>query len=147
MNRVRTALLAAVALALFATVAVAGSTHWKHSSKTSSPARYMALPGGDTGEELGRMDSYWNDRVTYPTGNYNPAWLRHAAEQADRIPSGIPAGRPQRASSRLAGAATLATDSFVSLGPKPERMTGCGGCFDYTTTAGRVNVLAIDPTT
>ena len=26
-------------------------------------------------------------------------------------------------------------------------MTGCGGCFDYTTTAGRVNAIAVDPTT
>jgi len=26
-------------------------------------------------------------------------------------------------------------------------MTGCSGCFDYTTTEGRVNAIAIDPTT
>ena len=92
MNRIRIALLAAVGLALFATVLAASSTRWAHSTKSSAPLRYMALPGGDVGEELGRMDTYWNDRVTYPTGNYNPAWLRHAAEQADKIPSGIPAG-------------------------------------------------------
>src|SRR4051812_24753283 len=147
MKPIRIAVVAAVAVALFVTVLVAGSTHWTHSKKASAPLRTMPVPGDTAGEALQQMDSYWNDRVTYPTGNFNPAWLRHAAEQADKIPSGIPAGRPQRASSRFAGAATLATDSFVSLGPKPERMTGCGGCFDYTTTAGRVNVLAIDPTT
>ena len=27
------------------------------------------------------------------------------------------------------------------------RMTGCSGCFDYTKTEGRVNDIAIDPTT
>src|SRR5436305_10783519 len=26
-------------------------------------------------------------------------------------------------------------------------MTGCSGCFDYTTTEGRVNAIAVDPTT
>jgi hypothetical protein len=26
-------------------------------------------------------------------------------------------------------------------------MTGCSGCFDYTTTEGRVNAMAVDPTT
>ena len=26
-------------------------------------------------------------------------------------------------------------------------MTGCGDCFDYTTTSGRVNEIAVDPTT
>ena len=26
-------------------------------------------------------------------------------------------------------------------------MTGCSGCYDYTTTAGRVNAIVIDPTT
>src|SRR4029079_5846725 len=31
--------------------------------------------------------------------------------------------------------------------PKPERMTGCQGCFDFGTTEGRVNAIAIDPTT
>jgi hypothetical protein len=148
MNRIRIALLAAVGLALFATVLAASSTRWAHSTKSSAPLRYMALPGGDVGEELGRMDTYWNDRVTYPTGNYNPAWLRHAAEQADKIPSGIPAGVPAQSRASAAGSAdSLSSSAFVSLGPKPERMTGCGNCFDYTTTSGRVNVLAVDPTT
>ena len=97
MNRIRIALLAAVGLALFATVLAAGSTHWTHSTKTSAPLRYMALPGGDVGEELGRLDTYWNERLTYPTGNYNPAWLRHAAAQAGQDSErGIPAGRQRR---------------------------------------------------
>ena len=42
---------------------------------------------------------------------------------------------------------TLSTTNFTALGPKPVRMTGCSGCFDYTTTEGRVNDIVIDPTT
>ena len=83
MNRIRVAVVAAVGVALFVTALVAGSTHWRASTKASAPLRYMALANGDAGEQLGLMDSYWNDRVTYPTGNYNPEWLRHAAKQAD----------------------------------------------------------------
>src|SRR5690242_17085150 len=103
MNRIRIAVVAAVGVALFVTALVAGSAHWTHATKASAPARYMPVPGGDVGEGLNQMDGYWNDRVTYPTGNFNPAWLRHAAEQADSIPSGIPAGR--QLSARAARAA------------------------------------------
>src|SRR5438067_12509450 len=41
----------------------------------------------------------------------------------------------------------FSTPSFIALGPQPERMTGCSGCFNYTTTEGRVNTIAVDPTT
>jgi hypothetical protein len=41
----------------------------------------------------------------------------------------------------------LGTTSFTALGPQPERMTGCTGCYDYGTTEGRVNTIAVDPTT
>ena len=58
---------------------------------------------------------------------------------------GVPAGAPA-ALNRLSPLA-LSTTSFIALGPQPERMTGCSGCFDYTTTEGRVNSMAVDPTT
>ena len=41
----------------------------------------------------------------------------------------------------------LDPDSFTALGPSPEHMSGCSGCYDYGTTAGRVNAIVIDPTT
>src|SRR5438067_12776184 len=58
---------------------------------------------------------------------------------------GVPAGVPAMLNplSPLA----LSTTSFTALGPQPERMTGCSGCFNYTTTQGRVNSIAVDPTT
>src|SRR5947207_7183695 len=59
--------------------------------------------------------------------------------------SGVPAG--QHLKLKLANPNALSTTGFTALGPQPERMTGCSGCFDYTTTEGRVNAIAIDPTT
>src|SRR5262249_1831308 len=80
-----------------------------------------------------------------------------------KIPSRIPKGSyptdSGAASVRTVGGTTaeaplqgtpsvpLNTTNAISLGPSPERMTGCGGCFDYTRTAGRVNAIVVDPTT
>lgn len=41
----------------------------------------------------------------------------------------------------------LSSPGFIALGPQPLRMTGCSGCYNYTTTQGRVNAIVIDPTT
>src|SRR5947207_12797690 len=59
--------------------------------------------------------------------------------------SGVPAG--QHLKLKLAHPNALSRTNFTALGPQPERMTGCSGWFDYTTTEGRVNAIAIDPTT
>src|SRR6266481_6256404 len=118
------------------------------SSEAERPARYMPVPGKRPQTEaadLGRLEQIWNDRLTYPTGRFDPKWLRAAAAQHARLPIGIPAGVPARLNpfSPL----VLSTTGFIALGPQPERMTGCSGCFDYTTTEGRVNAMAVDPTT
>src|SRR5262249_40276149 len=65
--------------------------------------------------------------------------------QHARMPTGIPAGMPAQLNPQSPLA--LSTTSFTSLGPKPERMTGCFECFNYTKTEGRVNAIAVDPTT
>jgi hypothetical protein len=113
------------------------------------PARYLPVPG-DTPETeaagLGRLEQFWNDRLTYPTGRFDPRWVRAAAVQHARLPMGVPAGVPVVLNPRSPLA--LSTTNFTALGPQPERMTGCaGGCFDWTTTEGRVNSIAVDPTT
>src|SRR5438067_7442303 len=59
--------------------------------------------------------------------------------------TGVPAG--QHLKLDLANPNALSTPNFTALGPQPLRMTGCSGCFDYTTTEGRVNAIAVDPTT
>src|SRR6058998_3115277 len=69
---------------------------------------------------------------------------RGAAQHA-RMAIGVPAG--QHLKLNLANPNALSTTNFTALGPQPERMTGCSGCYDYTTTEGRVNAIAVDPTT
>ena len=148
-----------VALALFASfpvrhsLGVGGSPLTDHVSlpdatKASRPLPYMPAPGNRPETEaadLGRLEQFWNDRLTYPTGRFDPRWLRAAAAQHARLPMGVPAGVPAMLNplSPLA----FSTTSFIALGPQPERMTGCSGCYNYTTTEGRVNSIAVDPTT
>src|SRR5437870_10454201 len=116
--------------------------------RASQPERYVALPGSSLQSEaarLAQMEQYGHDRLTFPTGRFDPAWVRAASAQHDRMRSGVPAGiyLPRNPLSPL----PLTTTAFTALGPQPERMTGCSGCFNYTTTEGRVNTIAVDPTT
>jgi hypothetical protein len=102
----------------------------------------------DEAVNLGKLEQYWSDRLTYPTGNFDPAWVRRAARQDSFVPRRIPAGL--RAINLKRGKnALLALDvnGFTAIGPQPLIMTGCSGCFDYTKTEGRVNTIAVDPTT
>src|SRR5438128_445945 len=74
-----------VALALFASFPVRRSlgeggspltNHVSLSSARNAP-RYMPVPGANSHEEaagLARLEQYWNDRLTYPTGRFNPKW-------------------------------------------------------------------------
>src|ERR1043166_2583908 len=130
MSRKRIVLVAVFGAALVAGL-IAESVHWTRAHASAKPAKFMPVPEG-TGR-VSALDSYWNQRITYPTGHFNPAWLRAAARQAARIPSRVPEGS--------------AGSSWTSLGPQPERMTGCTGCYDYTKTEGRINSIAVDPTT
>src|SRR2546430_7255275 len=114
----------------------------------SEPERYMPVPGSNSREEaegLSRLEEYWFHRLTFPTGRFDPAWVRAAAAQHARMTSGVPAG--QHLKLDLANPNPLSTTDFTALGPQPMRMTGCTGCFDYTKTEGRVNDIAVDPTT
>jgi hypothetical protein len=106
------------------------------------------------GSRLIQLESYWFDRLTFPTGKFNPGWVRNAAEQDKNVPRGNPKGKKKGNLSRVAASLngnksilSLSNAGFTSLGPQPEKMSGCNGCFDYGTTQGRVNTIAIDPTT
>src|SRR5437899_25236 len=57
------------------------------------PPRYMPV-AGEKGEDLDRMEQEWNNRLTYPTGLFNPEWLRLAAVKDSLIARAIPAGLP-----------------------------------------------------
>ncbi len=113
--------------------------------------RYMPVQG-ERGEELDRMEQEWNNRITYPTGVFDPAWVRQAAVQDSLVQRAIPAGVPFKGPVGINGATgssplALSSTGFTALGPAPLQMTGCSGCYDYTKTEGRVNSIAVDPTT
>src|SRR2546421_6399397 len=106
--------------------------------------RYMPVPGG-TADDLNRMEEEWNNRLTYPTGLFNPAWVRQAAVEDSLINRAIPSGVPSKNLNQTNTPLVLNPSGFTALGPAPLQMTGCSGCFNYTKTEGRVNDIAIDP--
>jgi Dockerin type I domain len=106
----------------------------------------MPVPGGQP-DDLDRMELYWNNRLTYPTGIFNPEWLRLAAAADSLIQRAIPGGIPGEFLKGPNAPLVLSSTGFTALGPAPLRMTGCTVCFDYTITEGRVNTIAVDPTT
>src|SRR5438874_10433710 len=64
--------------------------------RVSEPPRYMPVPGGNLQGEaagLAQLERYWHDRLTYPTGRFDPAWVRAAAAQHARMTTGVPAGQ------------------------------------------------------
>jgi hypothetical protein len=124
----------------------AGASCQERRSDTNLLERYMPVPGGGA-DDLDRMEIDWHNRLTYPTGLFDPAWVRRAAV-ADAgitrsIPWGLQATKLNLSNSPLA----LDPNSFTALGPRPLRTTGCSGCFDYGTAEGRVNDIVIDPVT
>jgi hypothetical protein len=128
--------LAGIALAIFAGKDAAVP-------RVSEPERYMPVPGAKGQSEasaLEQLEQYWHDRLTYPTGRFDPAWVRAAVAQHERMAIGVPAGLHLKLN--RANPNALSTTNFTALGPQPLRMTGCSGCFDYTTTEGRVNAIA-----
>jgi hypothetical protein len=108
--------------------------------------RYMPVEGGEV-DDLERMEIDWHNRLTYPTGKFDPAWIRAAALHDRGIARGVPAGVAMPNLDRLGAPLLLSPNGFTSLGPTPLRMTGCSGCYDYSKTEGRVNDIAVDPTT
>ncbi|MFL5733927.1 MAG: WD40/YVTN/BNR-like repeat-containing protein, partial [Chloroflexia bacterium] len=83
-------------------------------------------------------EAFWIDRLTYPTGRYDPRWLLRAAEQDRLVPTGVPAG--QAIYSRAQSRSPLALDPtrFTSLGPQSVSAFG-------RNWSGRVNSIAFDP--
>src|SRR6266513_959393 len=85
-------LLAAISFApqlMGPTVPAAGTK----ASSVSQPPRYMPVPGGEP-DDLDRMETEWNNRLTYPTGLFDPAWVRQAAAQDALLMRSVPAGLP-----------------------------------------------------
>ena len=143
------------------------------SSPTEERMRDMPVPGEPIQDErlsLEQAEQFWSDRLTYPTGKFDPAWVRAAAAQHAKMTKALPRGSfarlqnpaPIKVPTLLSGAKgstktvqnvvapvplALSTSGFTALGPSPLQMTGCSGCFNYVTTQARVNAVAVDPTT
>jgi hypothetical protein len=121
------------------------------SSGTSISTQFTPGHAPTDAERLISEEEYWFHRLTYPTGKYSPAWTRKAAEQDRAMQAGVPAGRKRTIGpngSLLSNSSLgLNTSSFTALGPMPEHMSGCSGCYDYGITEGRINTIVTDPTT
>jgi len=124
-------------------------------SRLNAQAQFSEGEAETDGARLLELESYWHYRLTLPTGKFNPGWVRKAANDDKKIPRGVPKGKKRghnglsavTTATRTIGTLSLNDTAFTALGPMPERMTGCTGCYNYTTTQGRVNNIAIDPTT
>ena len=137
--------LASVCLATFGFNDALRPDRSKSSVPVPASATYQPVPGGDP-DDLDRLEADWNNRLTYPTGVFDPAWVRLAAAADARIARNVPFGAQTRF--RLDNVtAALDPTNFTSLGPRPLRMTGCSGCYNYSLTEGRVNDIVVDPTT
>ena len=149
-----------VVLALLAVGLLAGGVRWQSQtapaagqgavSVKADPERERDTIGGSSQTTVGdrqkeddllKMAEYWQQRVTYPTGNYDPAWLLKAAAQDKLISSQVPGGRityqPNKASPN-----GLSPTAWTSLGPQPLQSDGCLGCYNYGLVSGRVNDIA-----
>lgn len=91
----------AIALAIFAARdSMLRSPQGPNQSSVSSEVpderlHYMPVPGRNTREEaagLAQLEQFWFDRLTFPTGRFNPAWVRKAAAQHSRMRKGKPFG-------------------------------------------------------
>src|SRR3982074_3176233 len=96
---------------------------------TDKLERYMPVPGGDP-DDLDRMEVEWNNRLTYPTGVFNPAWVRLALAQDKLTSRAVPLGKPLKKLNRANAPLALDPSGFTSLGPAPLQMTGCSGCYN-----------------
>ena len=116
----------------------------------SGESTEMYLAERDTGQngesdELMAIGDYWYHRVSYPTGQFNPAWVREAAAQDSQVERAVPAGEVIYGKNQNESPLALNANRFTSLGPQPLQSNGCLSCYSYGLVAGRTNVMAIDP--
>jgi hypothetical protein len=135
--------LAAIGIARVTTPAPAASP----AAADPDARRAVPLPGGkDSDSDLVRQAAQaWADRYTYPTGQYDPAWVRAAAAQDRRIARAVPAGQVIYSREQSASPLALDPQRFLSLGPQPLDTTNQAG-YKFGHVSGRANALAINPT-
>ncbi len=85
--------------------------------------------------------SYYIDRYTYPTGNFDARWILQSEKQLDAMAKGLPDGMTAMSRDGLRG---NLPDGFSLIGPLP--MTSNGTGTGVGAVAGRVNSIATHPT-
>lgn len=116
--------------------------------------RYADTPADrDRAERYERLKPYegdfWANRMSYPTGIYQPAWSVEALDAHRALASAMPDGTDAMvtmAKARAKSGAPLAlpADRFTPLGPNPKLFTaGSGGS---GAVGGRINVIVSHPT-
>src|SRR4029079_7623104 len=89
----------------------------KNASRMESEEKRERYSVGGTEElaEADEMEADWHNRLTYPTGLFDAAWVRAAAGQDAQIARGLPLGtsnaRPQNGTP-----ATLDPTAFTAMG-------------------------------
>ena len=115
------------------------------------PDKSKSVPIPGSGEsDVDRMAAaaaVWANRYTYPSGEYNPAWLQQAAAQDRLVPRGIPAGQVIYNRANSHSPLALDPNGFLSLGPAPANTNNPQVGYQFGRVSGRVNALAINPTT
>src|SRR4051794_10240871 len=54
-------------------------------------ARYVPAGNSDA-DNLDALEAQWASRLSYPTGHFDPTWVRAAARQDGRVARSIPSG-------------------------------------------------------
>jgi hypothetical protein len=62
-------------------------------SKLAVQAQFSEGAIETDGGHLLDLERYWDDRLTFPTGKFNPGWVRKASEQDKKIARGTPQGK------------------------------------------------------
>ena len=109
---------AAICLAKFSFAPSQAAKGERERGEVDRLGRYMPVPGG-TADDLNRLEEEWNNRLTYPTGIFNPAWVRLAAVQDSAITSAIPAGVPLKNLNQTNAPLALNSSSFTALSYRP----------------------------
>jgi len=77
-------------------------------------------------------------QVSYPTGQFDSAWLVESARQVHQVPRGLPEGTDFVRTKNAAGAPGLDPADFTALGPMPLNPGN-------RASSGRTNDIIVDP--
>ena len=87
---------------------------------TGLSGRFAPQPGAEPREDLSSQEeweTFWTQRLTYPTGRFDPAWISNAVAEDRRVPRAVPGGQVIYDRERSRSPLELDPNRFTSLGP------------------------------